>query len=341
MKAAVFRTSKGLVIENVPMPKLDDGEVLVKVANTGFCGSDHSMIETGILSEGYILGHETSGIISKVGKNVKGHVPGMRVVIRPTFCGTCRDCRMGKPYFCGNNRRSIGIGDLPGAFAEYITVYPQMLIPIPDGVDSQNAALAEAFAAALHGIKRSRKKKGSALVIGGGPIGLALVRLLKIIGFGPVVLSEPLEQKRVIAESFGVDGVIDPFSEDLGACVFNTTGGIGFETVFECSGVADSIQTAMDAAARSGTVCVVSMNFGQINIAPTTLNFKEIWLTGSYSNTHAENIQCLQWMAEGKVDGRALITDLITLEELPQVYMERIHTGKAIKVMLQIGDEFY
>ena len=96
----------------------------------------------------------------------------------------------------------------------------------------------------------------------------------------------------------------------------------------------------MDAAARSGTVCVVSMNFGQINISPTTLNFKELWLTGSYSNTHEENIQCLQWMQDGELDGRALITDLIGLDELPEVYTERIDAGKTIKVMLQIGDEF-
>ena len=340
MKAAVYRKDTGLVIEDVPVPELDDESVLVKVANTGFCGSDHSMIETGILSDGYILGHETSGVITDVGKNVNDCKPGTRVVIRPTFCGSCRDCKMGKPYFCPNNRRSIGIGDLPGAFAEYIKVYPRMLIPIPDRVDSQNAALAEAFSAALHGIKCSRRENGSALVIGGGPIGLGLVRLLKIIGFGPVALSEPLEQKRIIAERFGADGVIDPFSENLGARVFEITGGIGFETVFECSGVADTVQTAMDAAARSATVCVVSMNFGQVNIAPTTLNFKEIWLTGSYSNTHAENIQCLQWMAAGRLDGRALITDLIALDELPRVYSERIHTGQAIKVMLQIGEEF-
>jgi (R,R)-butanediol dehydrogenase/meso-butanediol dehydrogenase/diacetyl reductase len=340
MKAAVYRKDKGLFIEDVPMPELDDDGILVKVANTGFCGSDHSMIENGIAPDGYILGHETSGVITDIGKNVSDCEPQTRVIIRPTFCGSCPDCKIGKPYFCPNNRRSIGIGDLPGAFAEYIKVYPQMLIPIPDGVDSQNAALAEAFAAALHGIKSSRREKGSALVIGGGPIGLALVRLLKIIGFGPVVLSEPLKEKRIIAESFGADGVIDPFKEDFGACVFNTTAGIGFESVFECSGVADAIQTAMDAAARSATVCVVSMNFGQINITPTTLNFKEIWLTGSYSNTHAENIQCLQWMADGKLDGKPLITDLIKLDELPRTYNERIHPGKAIKVMIQIGDEF-
>ena len=340
MKAAVYRKDQGLVVEDVPMPELDDGGVLVKVANTGFCGSDHSMIANGIAPDGYILGHETSGVITEVGKQVDDCDTGARVIVRPTFCGNCPDCKTGKPYFCPDNRRSIGIGDLPGAFAEYIKVYPRMLIPVPAGVDSQNAALAEAFAAALHGIKCSRNDRGSALVIGGGPIGLALVRLLKIIGFGPVVLSEPLDDKRAIAESFAVDGVIDPFSEDLGACVINTTGGIGFETVFECSGVADAIQTAMDAAARSGTVCVVSMNFGRINISPTTLNFKEIWLTGSYSNTHEENIQCLQWMREGKLDGRALITDLIGLDELPRIYSERIHSGKAIKVMLQIGDEF-
>lgn len=340
MKAAVYRKETGLSIENVPVPELDDDMVLVKVANTGFCGSDHSMIESGMLSDGYILGHETSGVITDVGKNVETIEPGMRVVIRPTFCGRCRDCRMGKPYFCSHNRRSIGIGDLPGAFAEYIKVYPQMLIPIPEGVDSQNAALAELFAAALHGVKCSRKEKGAALVIGGGPIGLALVRLLKIIGFAPVALSEPLEEKRVIAESFGADGVIDPFSEDLSAYVFKTTEGVGFETIFECSGAAAAIQTALDAAARSGTVCIVSMHFGQINITPTTFNFKEIWMTGSYSNTHEENIQCLKWMKEGQLDGRPLITDLIALEALPRVYRERIHTGKAIKVMLTIGDEF-
>jgi (R,R)-butanediol dehydrogenase/meso-butanediol dehydrogenase/diacetyl reductase len=340
MKAAVYRKDKGLVIEDVPMPELDDNAVLVKVANTGFCGSDHSMIANGIAPDGYILGHETSGLITEVGQDVHDCETGTRVIIRPTFCGTCADCRMGKPYFCANNRRSIGIGDLPGAFAEYIKVYPQMVIHVPDGVDSQNAALAEAFAAALHGINISRRKNGSALVIGGGPIGLGLVRLLKIIGFGPVVISEPVAQKRSIAESYGADGVIDPFTQDLGACVFNTTGGMGFEIVFECSGVADAIQTAMDAAARSGTVCVVSMNFGQINLSPTTLNFKELWLTGSYSNTHAENIQCLQWMQAGRLDGRPLITDLIALDELPRIYSERIHPGKAIKVMLQIGDEF-
>ena len=73
---------------------------------------------------------------------------------------------------------------------------------------------------------------------------------------------------------------------------------------------------------------------------PLAMNFKEFRFTGSYSNTHEENLRCLQWMAGGKIDARPLITDLISLEQLPQVYKERIHPGKVIKAMLRIGEEF-
>ncbi|MFH1137695.1 MAG: alcohol dehydrogenase catalytic domain-containing protein [Pseudomonadota bacterium] len=340
MKAVVFRAGKGLAVENVPRPEIDPDQVLVRTADAGFCGSDHSMINGGGLPDGYILGHEASGEVVEVGARVKGPRLGDRVMIRPTFCGACPDCLAGRPYFCQNNRRSIGIGDLPGGFAEYFKVYPGMLIEIPPGVDSRNAALAEAFAASLHGLRCSGKNGGSALVLGGGPIGLALVRLLKIQGFGPVALSEPVEEKRAIAQAFGVDAVIDPSRENLGLAVFQQTKGLGFETVFECSGRPDQVDAGMNAAARGGVVCVVSVIPQPIPINPIVLNFKEIWLTGSYSNTHEENRLCLRLMAEGRLDGRPLISDLIGLDDLPRVYDERIHPGKALKVMIKIGPEW-
>ena len=128
-------------------------------------------------------------MVVEAGNLARGVPEGTRVIVRPTFCGACPDCSAGRPYFCQNNRRSIGIGDLPGAFAEYIVAYPEMLIPVPAGVDSQNAALAEAFAASLHAITCSNRQGCSALVVGGGSIGLALVRLLKILEFHPIMLS--------------------------------------------------------------------------------------------------------------------------------------------------------
>lgn len=336
MRAAVYRKGRGLVIEDLPIPPIEPDQVLVKVSHTGFCGSDHSMIESGGLPDGIILGHETSGTVVACGSQVENIPKGLAVIVRPTSCGTCPDCHSGRPYFCQQNRRTIGIGDLPGAFAEYFVAYVDMLIPIPEGVDFQNAALAEAFAASLHAVTCINRESGSALVVGGGPIGLALVKLLKIIGFGPVLLSEPVAAKRKLGLNFGADHVVDPLSEDLNQKVFMTTAGNGYDVVFECSGVPDQVQVCMDAAARGGIVCVVSVMYADAQITPMTLNFKEVLLTGSYSNTHAENQQCLAWMAQGQLDGRPLISDLISLDQLPQVYESRVHPGNATKVMVDM-----
>ena len=340
MKAVICRQPEGLAVVDIPRPDPDPDQVLIRVANTGFCGSDHSIVASGQCTEGVILGHETSGVVEAVGADVRGVNPGARVMIRPTYCGECPECRMGKPYFCLRHRRLIGLGDLPGGFAEYLVVYPAMLIPVPSGVDSHNAALAEAFAASLHGIRCSRAKEGSALVIGGGAIGLAAVMLLKMLGFGPVALSEPVAEKRDLAQRFGADRTMDPVSEDLVYLAHEITGMTGFDTVFECSGAPPALQNALDTVRKGGTVCIVSVFSKAVSFTPITMTFKECWVTASYSNTHEENKEILAWMASGRLDGRPLITDVVGLADLPRVYAERIDTGRAVKVMLAIGEEF-
>jgi 2-desacetyl-2-hydroxyethyl bacteriochlorophyllide A dehydrogenase len=340
MKAVVFRKDRGLVYEEVHDYKVADNEVLVKVANTGFCGSDHSLAAGGHLADGYILGHEISAVVVEKGALASGPPVGSRVCIRPTFCNRCVNCQAGRPHLCRVHRRTTGIGDLPGGFAEYVKVFGQMLIPIPAGVDSQNAALAETFASALHAINCTSDRKGSALVMGGGPIGLCTVRLLKIFGYGPIALYEPVHAKRDIALLYGADLVFDPLEKDADAKVLSGVPG-GFGTIFECSGVKANINRAVLLAADAGEICIVSMIFSPVSLdAPFLINLKEIRLTASNSNTHEENIRCLQWMAEGKIDARSLISDYEPLERLPAVYRERIDTGLAIKVLLKIGEEF-
>jgi threonine dehydrogenase-like Zn-dependent dehydrogenase len=340
MKAVVFRKDRGLVYEEVPDYQVAPDEVLVKVANTGFCGSDHSLVAGGLLPDGYILGHEISGVVAEKGVKADGPPIETRVCIRPTYCGKCANCLSGKQQLCRVNRRTAGIGDLPGGFAEYLKVYPQMLIPIPKGVDSSNAALAETFAAALHGINCTGGQKGAVLVMGGGPIGLCAVRILKILGYGPIVLFEPVKEKRDIALLYGADHTFDPREKDVDQQVPAISPG-GFQKAFECSGVKTNIDRAIGLAADNGEVCIVSMIFTPLTIAaPFLINLKEVRLTASISNTHQENIQCLDWMAAGILDARPLISDDEPLERLPAVYRERIDTGLAIKVMLRIGEEF-
>ena len=340
MKAVVFRRGIGLVYEDVPAYQLAADEVLVRVANTGFCGSDHSLVSGGLVADGYILGHEISAVVVEKGAAAKGPPVGTRVCIRPTYCGHCDNCLAGKPHLCRVSRRTAGIGDLPGGFAEYVKVYPQMLIPIPVGVDSRNAALAETFASALHAINCTGDKTGSAMVMGGGPIGLSAVRILKILGYGPIVLIEPVKAKREIALGYGADHVFDPGQKDLSVHVM-TLVPCGFDKAFECSGVKSNVGRAITLAADGGQVCIVSVMFSPLEIAePYLINFKEVRLTASISNTHEENIQCLNWMAAGILDGRPLISDDEPLERLPAVYRERIDTGLSVKVMLRIGEEF-
>ena len=340
MKAVVFRKGAGLVYEDVPDYRVAEDEVLVRVANTGFCGSDHSLVAGGLLPDGYILGHEISGVLVEKGAGAAGPALGTRVCIRPTYCGLCANCRGGKPHLCRVHRRTTGIGDLPGGFAEYVKVYPHMLIPIPAGVDSRNAALAETFASALHAINCTGDERGSALVMGGGPIGLSAVRILKILGYGPIVLVEPVQAKREIALFYGADKVLDPGEKDLHQQAMAVAPG-GFAKIFECSGVAANVDLAILLAADSGHVCIVSVIFTPLQIAaPYLINFKEVRLTASISNTHEENIRCLNWMAAGILDARPLISDDEPLERLPAVYRERIDTGLAVKVLLRIGEEF-
>jgi (R,R)-butanediol dehydrogenase / meso-butanediol dehydrogenase / diacetyl reductase len=341
MKAVVFRKTGGLVYEDVPDYKVEKDEVLVRVANTGFCGSDHSLVAGGLVPDGYILGHEISGVVVEKGAVAGGPALGTRVCIRPTYCGHCANCINDKTHLCRVHRRTAGIGDLPGGFAQYLKVYPQMLIPIPAGVDSRNAALAETFAAALHAINcTGDKTTGCALVMGGGPIGLCAVRLLKILGYGPIVLFEPVPEKRKIAIIYGADHVFDPRDKDLDRHVLTIAPG-GFDKAFECSGIKANVGRAITLAADGGQVCIVSVIFTPLEIAaPYLINFKEVRLTASISNTHRENIRCLDWMAAGLLDAKPLISDDVPLERLPEIYRERIDTGLAVKVMLRIGEEF-
>lgn len=341
MKATVYRKGKGLVVEEVQTPKPGPDQVLIRISNAGFCGSDHSIIKYDYVPDGHILGHEVSGTVVEVGKSVTGAAQGDRVTVRPTFCGKCRECLSGRTPLCKVYRRSIGTGDMQGGFAEYMVAYPDMLIPIPAGADSINAAMAEVFATSLHAIRASKVSGGAALVMGCGPIGLALVHIAKNLGFNTVVASEPVEEKRGIALLLGASAAIDPLHEDLIGRSKEYTQGGGFDVIFECSGMAANIQQGINCAAPGGVVSIVSVIPTDAVIKPMTINLnREVKLMGSWSSSQEENSQCLKWMAQGRLDGRPFISDFITLDDLPETYNERIDTGKAIKVMLRIGPEF-
>lgn len=341
MKAVVYRKKQGLVFEEVPAPKPDADQVLIRVANTGFCGSDHSIVEHDYVDDGHILGHELSGTVAEIGADAKGCAVGDRVIVRTTFCGECPECLAGRTPLCQVYRRNVGTGDMQGGFAEYLVAYPQMLIPIPEGAGSRNAATAEMYATSYHAVRTCGVDEGPVLVLGGGPIGLTLIQLLKAKGFKDIVLADPIEAKQQLGLDLGVDRTVDPLSVDMVAFSREVTNDLGFNVVFECSGIPGNVQLAIECASVSGYVSLVSMILGEVSIQPMTINYRrEIHLVGSWSSSAEDNAACLDLMASGQIDPTPLISDYIELEQLPEVYRERIHPGKSVKVLVKIGDEF-
>ena len=337
MKAMVFRSKSGLIIEDVPAPEAAPGRVMLRVTNCGICGSDLFIYKNRIMPDGCIMGHEVSGVIETVGDGVSGIAPGDRVLIRPAGCGQCKHCAADNENLC-SRRRSIGFGQVPGGFAEYMAVDADLIIPVPAALPLDQAALTDQVSTALHGLRVVHFKEGeSALVLGAGPIGLCVIMILKQYGAGYVAASEMLEPRREQALKFGADAVVSP--DELPKAMADMFGPDGADAIFECSGSAPATQQAINVAARGARIALVGMCSQSVSIIPMSLFQRQITIAGSFGNTQEECRECLDLMAEKKIPSGDLITEKIALEQVPARFDELLTSKTAIKVQTQMGPE--
>ena len=194
MYAAVLSGEKSIHVQEVDKPSISNGEVLVKVELCGICGSDlHAYQYPGICPVGTIFGHECAGVVAGVGSSVDHVKVGDRVAVHPApGCGTCLNCLRGHDNAC--DELNIGNSlERPGAFAEFVRIArpEHALYKIPDTMSFAEAALIEPLATAFHAVRESHIKSGDcAVVLGCGPIGLAVVQYLKLIGAGKIIVVE-------------------------------------------------------------------------------------------------------------------------------------------------------
>ena len=175
MKAAVYKQRNEMAVLDVPQPKAGAGEVVVKVHACGICGSDLHAVQYGFgMPPDSVMGHEFCGEIVELGSGVNGYALGDRVTSLPFIgCGTCEFCKAGQGMHC-ENIRGLGLGQLPGAYAEYVMCGAKSLFKLPPNVDSRLGALVEPLSVGLHGVKRSGLGPGaSCVVMGAGPVASA------------------------------------------------------------------------------------------------------------------------------------------------------------------------
>lgn len=337
MHAAVYRKEiQGLRIEEVPEPEVGPGEVKVRVHYASVCGSDLFLLTSGRIPDGTVLGHEMSGVVEDLGEGVEGLSLGQSVIVRPVGCGFCPACQRGEENLCPK-RLAIGLGAMPGAFAERLVVPQDMAIKVPAGLDLSLACLAEPLATALHGIRLGGiVGEDKVLILGAGGVGLCAVAMLRALGVKEILVSEPEKGRRQRASALGASYVVDPESQSLEEAVARCSKGRGVTAVLECSGDVEALQSAMGVVASGGKVVLIGLVKGSVEWAPAVAMLRQIRIQGSFANTQAECRECLDMLANGRLDVREMIEGVIGLEGLPARVGELLHSPGKGKVLIRV-----
>ena len=295
MRAVVYRGVNDMRVETVPVPRIGPGELLVKVATCGICGTDLKKIHTGSHSAPRIFGHEMAGTIVAVGQGMTRYAVGERVMVfHHVPCRQCYFCRKGTPAQCPLYKKvgvTAGFEPSGGGFAEYIRVMDFVaagsgVVRIPDGVPFEQAAFAEPVNTVMKGVKlMNLRPDDTVLVIGQGPIGLIWAALSSRSG-ARVLTSDLYPERHAVAAKFGLRNPIHAGSENVVERVLAETDGRGADAVILAVGGTALIRTAMDATRCGGKVMLFAQTqHGEVMIDPAAVCVDEKTLLGSYSSS--------------------------------------------------------
>jgi L-iditol 2-dehydrogenase len=334
MKAAQYRGSGDLeVIDMALRPPLDD-EVIVDVDACGICGTDLHIVEGSSRSTPpVVIGHEYAGTIVEMGKSVRGHTVGERVVVDPNIsCGECFYCRRGLVHLC-SSLRALGV-DIDGGMAEFSVVPARQLFSLGPDLPSEVSAFVEPLSCAVHGIDRAGIVAGdSVVVLGGGPMGQVMVQLAVNNGASIVALVEPVEAKRELGRTLGASVTIDPSVDDVGDRL-RTLLPEGADVVLECAGLPATAALSIDLARRGGIVeffgvCPIGSS---IPLEPNNVYFKELTIVGSYVNPHTFS-RAIALLRSGKVKVDGFPIARFGLNDI-RTALQHHREGRSLKCMI-------
>ncbi len=336
MRAVLFKEPGVLTVESVPDAKPAPGEILMQVRDCGICGSDLHAAKFGIgMPADTIMGHEFAGEIAALGEGVDGWKVGERVVSLPYMsCGACDACRRGDGLRCGT-MQSIGLGALPGAYAELVRVHPASLLRVPDTVTMRQAAMVEPLAVGLHGARLAPVGPETACVVmGAGPIGAVTILWARHLGARAVVASDPSPGRRELATRLGAHAVVDPTATDPGAAL-QKLAGVDPQIVFECVGVKGTINAAMLLAGLRGRIVVLGVCAEMDEFFPLVGITKEIEMAFALAYSHGEFAESLEALRSGAIDVAPLVTDVIDLADVPDAFRALERPSTQCKILIE------
>jgi 2-desacetyl-2-hydroxyethyl bacteriochlorophyllide A dehydrogenase len=312
------------------------GQVQIKVAYTGLCGTDlhilHGHMDARV-STPLVFGHEMSGTIFALGEGVSGWSVGDAVTVMPLdWDGTCPACLAGNQHIC-QNLDFIGI-DSPGSLQAYWNVPPTVLVRLPESLPLDRGALVEPVAVAVHDVRRSGLGQGDrVVVIGGGPIGVLIASVAREFG-GVVVVIELDSNRRAQVASLGFE-TLDPRETDQVAWVNRWTDGAGADVVFEVSGAAAAVLGATDLAKVRGTLVVVAIHPTPREINLQRVFWRELTILGARVYQRTDFEKAVELLDGGAIPADTLITAILPLSDTQAAFAE-LESGRAMKILIDV-----
>jgi L-iditol 2-dehydrogenase len=325
MRAAVYRAAGRVVLEQVPVPEIREGEVLIRVAACGICGTDIKKIQHGFVNAPQIFGHEVAGTVVAVGRGVRRWKPGDRVVsFHHVPCGKCFYCDRRLFSQCPAYRQvglTAGFDPNGGGFAEYVRAMPWIaergMVEIPAGISFEEATFVEPVNTCLKAVEKARIVSGEAvLVMGQGPIGLILMMLSRLAGAN-VLASDPLPERRAVSERLGATAAFDPNAGRLAEEVMARTQGRGADVVLVAVPLPTALSEALALARPGGRVLLFAQNdpHMKIEFPAVAVGVEEKEILGSYSAAWDRQAESARLVFSRELPAAALITHRFPLEE--------------------------
>jgi (R,R)-butanediol dehydrogenase/meso-butanediol dehydrogenase/diacetyl reductase len=357
MKALRYYGVNDVRLEEVDMPKIGPGEVLVKVEYSGICGTDRSvMFKPGVASQWIkkaplTIGHECAGTVFDV---KKGSVDATGQVLKEgdlvtveggQYCGKCHFCKKGERSVCANVKWLGFSAEYDGAFAEYTKVNASSAHKLVKGLTPRQGALVEPVAIGVHSVRRGNVAlSDSVFIYGAGAIGLGILQYAKALGAHPIMISESSKPRREIAKSLGADVTIDPKTVNVVERVREETDHLGADVVFEVVGI-PSLQTeSLELVRNRGRVVCVGIPDREASIDFNKIVTRELRLIGAIDYTFPAKgahdfKESMNFMRRGKIRVDPLVTHEFNLADHKKAFEVSADPDKSIKVLFKIGGE--
>ena len=338
MRAACYYGAGDVRIEEIATPVLGRGEVLVRPAFNGLCGTDLHQYLHGPMSDAplpIVVGHEFSGEIVDVGPDVTDHKVGHLVAIEPVWpCGGCQPCASGRYNLCAASVWT-GLTGGGGGISELTSVKAGMAHRLPDGVTLREGALVEPLAVAYHAVRMSRAAAGEqAVVVGAGPIGIGVYLGLRASGVEDVVVIEPAPERRAAVATVGAETVLDPQAVDVTEAVLDRTRGSGVSVVIDAAGVPSGFESALPMLAAGGRLVIVAAFMDPVAFHPLHVFQREVEILHSFAYCH-DFEPVLAHLANGRYPNDGWV-EVVPAQLLHETYL-RLEKREAIKVLVDVG----